>query len=245
MRMLCIAAEADPTGYVTVNGRPLGVTDIARLAGVTETECESLLAELDRNGVFSRDRKGVIYSRRMVRDANMARKNQKNGQKGGNPSLQKQKGISDWDNPPDKGGVKAQRPETRYQKPEEREIPKILAPRELVDEPLHRSLIADLRKRGHNVLTDFEKTFLGSVYGLKTLTRKQRETFDAIRLKVDELVKVANTSEWEPRLKWARKHRQWGNIAWGPMPGQPGCKVPAHLLQPADGDGWTEWKAAS
>ena len=74
MRMLCIAAEADPTGYVTVNGRPLGVTDIARLAGVTETECESLLAELDWNGVFSRDRKDAIYSRRMVRDAKTAKR---------------------------------------------------------------------------------------------------------------------------------------------------------------------------
>ena len=100
MRMLCIAAEADPTGYVTVNGRPIGVTDIARLAGVTETECESLLAELDWNGVFSRDRKGAIYSRRMVRDAKTAKKNRENGKKGGNPTIGKDEGISEWVNPP-------------------------------------------------------------------------------------------------------------------------------------------------
>ena len=44
MRILCVAAEADPIGYVRVNGRALGVTDIAKLAGVTETECASLLS---------------------------------------------------------------------------------------------------------------------------------------------------------------------------------------------------------
>jgi hypothetical protein len=120
MRMLCIAAESDPTGYVAVNGRPLGVTDIARLAGVTETECEPLLQELALNGVFSRTARGCIYSRRLVRDAKTSARNQKNGKSGGNPTLSKQRGISEWVNPPDKPPDnppdKPHMPEARNQK---------------------------------------------------------------------------------------------------------------------------------
>lgn len=110
MRMLCVAAEADPIGYVTVNGRPLGVTDIARLAGVTETECESLLSELGRNGVFSRDNKQRIYSRRLVRDAKRAALARKNGKNGGNPRLCPNTEISPQDNPSLKGRDKPHKP---------------------------------------------------------------------------------------------------------------------------------------
>lgn len=50
---------------------------------------------------------------------------------------------------------------------------------------------------------------------------------------------------WAERLNCARETRQWSVRAWGPMPGKIGCRVPAHLLLPGDGDGWTEWRAAS
>jgi hypothetical protein len=116
MRCLCIAAEADPIGYVTVNGRALGVTDISRLAGVTETECEPLLSELERNGVFSRARNGTIYCRRMVKDQKKAEIARKNGSKGGNPSLGNKKENPSWDNPADKGRDKTHKPEARSQK---------------------------------------------------------------------------------------------------------------------------------
>lgn len=112
MRCLCVAAEADPTGYVTVNGRTLGATDIARLAGVTEIECEPLLAELERNGVFSRARNGTIYSRRMIKDHKRAKIAKQNGSQGGNPSLCNGKGNSYSDNLQDKGSVKTQIPIT-------------------------------------------------------------------------------------------------------------------------------------
>ena len=106
MRMLCIAAKADPFGYVTVNGRPLDYKALARLTGETEETVEHLLSELDRNGVFSRDRKGRIYSRRMVRDFRKTQTARKNGKKGGNPTLCKNRRKSASDNhqdkPPDK-----------------------------------------------------------------------------------------------------------------------------------------------
>lgn len=102
MECLCIAAEADPFGYVLINGRVPDFATLARIAGVAEAEAQSLMAELDQNGVFSRDRNGRIYSRRMVRDAKKAAIARKNGITGGNPSLSKDKGNSPSDKPPDK-----------------------------------------------------------------------------------------------------------------------------------------------
>jgi len=93
MRMLCVAAQHDPCGYVAIAGRPLGVTDLARLAGVDETEAGRLLDNLAVNGVFSRDRHGCIYSRRMVRDSRNQKKAVQSGKKGGTVSYEKQRGI--------------------------------------------------------------------------------------------------------------------------------------------------------
>ena len=115
MRMLCIAAAHDPVGYVSVAGKPLDETGLARLTGVSESEVAILLQELDHHGVFSRDRHGRIYSRRLVRDARMLANAKKNGKKGGNPNLRKQRGKSEGVNPPDKGKDKPHKPEARSQ----------------------------------------------------------------------------------------------------------------------------------
>lgn len=115
MRMLCIAAAHDPIGYVAVAGKGLDETSLARLTGCLESEAASLLGELDRNGVFSRDRQGRIYSRRMIKDAKKSAIARKNGKNGGNPTLSNHDEISSSD----KGGVKAplkpHKPETRNQ----------------------------------------------------------------------------------------------------------------------------------
>jgi hypothetical protein len=116
MDMLCIAAAHDPIGYVAVAGRALDETDIARMTGGSESEVRALMGELDRNGVFSRDRQRRIYSRRMVNDARKAATARKNGKLGGNPTLGKQKENPAWDNPPDNGGLKPQEPRARSQK---------------------------------------------------------------------------------------------------------------------------------
>jgi hypothetical protein len=116
MRMLCVAAEHNPIGYVAVNGRGLDETDLAQLTGVSESEVKSLLAQLDRNGVFSRDRQRRIYNRRMVEDAKKSAIAKKNGKLGGNPRLGKQTTIFALDNPQDMADVKPQKPEARSQK---------------------------------------------------------------------------------------------------------------------------------
>lgn len=40
---------------------------------------------------------------------------------------------------------------------------------------------------------------------------------------------------WEKRLNFARPRQEWVSWLWGPMPGQPGCRVPPDMLQPRDG----------
>ena len=87
MDMLCVAAQHNPIGLVAVNGEGLSVDGIARQAGVDPREAATLVGELERNDVFARDRKGIIYSRRMVRDAKSLADAKRFGKKGGNPAL--------------------------------------------------------------------------------------------------------------------------------------------------------------
>lgn len=87
MDMLCVAAQHDPIGYVAVNGEALTPDDVARLCGTSSAEASTLISELERNGVFSRNGKGIIYSRRMVRDAKAHAESMKYGRRGGNPAL--------------------------------------------------------------------------------------------------------------------------------------------------------------
>lgn len=101
MRLLSIAARDG--GYVAVDGVKCTVGDIARLVGHPAKEVATLLAELEQHHVFSRDRSGKIYNRRMIRDEKQRKINQKNGQMGGNPTLLNQRGKSQSDNPPDNG----------------------------------------------------------------------------------------------------------------------------------------------
>lgn len=52
-----------------------------------------------------------------------------------------------------------------------------------------------------------------------------------------------NDEQWTKRLSVARYRLQWSTAEWGPSPNLPGCRVPQHLIQPGDGDGWSEWKS--
>ena len=77
MEMLAIAASAEPYGDVVINGRPISEVQLARRVGASVEEVTTLLAELEENGVFSRDRKdGRIFSRRMRREAEIVMDNQ-------------------------------------------------------------------------------------------------------------------------------------------------------------------------
>jgi 5-methylcytosine-specific restriction endonuclease McrA len=89
MRMLSVCSRSVPVGYCAVNGSALDTAGLARLTGNTEPEIAGLVHELEFRGVFSRDRRGVIYNRRMVRDAKIAAAAQKNGALGGHPNIRR------------------------------------------------------------------------------------------------------------------------------------------------------------
>lgn len=81
MRMLCICAKGEPRGYLTIRGVPLDVDGVSTSVGRPKTEVAPLMAELEHWGVFSRDRKRRIYSRRMIRDEKRSKEGAKHVRK--------------------------------------------------------------------------------------------------------------------------------------------------------------------
>ncbi len=95
--MLALAGVSEKRGFVIVNGTPVNAAVLSQVLSVPELEVATALAELEEHGVFSRDRKGLIYSRRMKRDERKRATNTKNGKLGGNPTLSKEQPIPSWD----------------------------------------------------------------------------------------------------------------------------------------------------
>lgn len=77
MEMLCIMHEASPYGHLVLGGHAVSNAVLARMAGAGVDEVSALLIELESAGVLSCTRKGVIYSRRMVKDRSRAEKGRK------------------------------------------------------------------------------------------------------------------------------------------------------------------------
>ena len=72
LRMMIVAHDCDPYGYLGQNGTPMPPDSIARRCGCESVEQYSqLLSELREAGVPSRTDNGVIFSRRMVRDESL------------------------------------------------------------------------------------------------------------------------------------------------------------------------------
>lgn len=87
MEMLGIMHEADPYGHLLINGKAPSDAQLAAVAGAPLDLVVALLVELEGAGVFSRNRAGVIYSRRMTRAVKKATVARTNGRLGGNPAL--------------------------------------------------------------------------------------------------------------------------------------------------------------
>lgn len=119
MEMLAVMDEARPRGHLIIEGHVPTDAQLAILAAAPAEQIPELIAELETWKAFSRTAKGVIYSRRMVRDEKMTKTARDNGKRGGNPTLSKTKEKSSADNPPDKppdkGQLKPQKPEARSQ----------------------------------------------------------------------------------------------------------------------------------
>ena len=56
MRMLCMAAAADPYGHVLVAGKPPSIAQLARIVGAQGSQVRHLVEELERNRVLSEPR---------------------------------------------------------------------------------------------------------------------------------------------------------------------------------------------
>lgn len=96
MRLLCLMAESEKKGFLLlVNDQIPNCAELARMvgSGTTPAQIKSLADELERAGVFSRDGKGVVYCRRMVRDAKKRKACVKGGKSAGKLNVEKQRGI--------------------------------------------------------------------------------------------------------------------------------------------------------
>jgi hypothetical protein len=118
IEMLCIMHEASPYGHLILGGRAVSNDVLARVSGLGAEECNTLVAELESAGVFSRTRKAVIYSRRMVKDHSRSEKGRKSiarrwKQEPENPQENRQPNSS-----PNKSPI-TQKPEARSQKERE------------------------------------------------------------------------------------------------------------------------------
>lgn len=87
IELICIAHESEKYGYLTINGKAMNDTQLARLVGESPKELAKLLAELEQSSVFSRDERGAIFSRRMVKDEHIRKVRAEAGRLGGNPDL--------------------------------------------------------------------------------------------------------------------------------------------------------------
>lgn len=66
--LMCLMHSCENYGYLEAAGEPMTAEQIARLVGEPPKDVRAWLAELTRHNVCSIDQRGVMYSRRMVRD---------------------------------------------------------------------------------------------------------------------------------------------------------------------------------
>ena len=66
--MMCIAHESEEYGVLSLNDKPMTVQQISRVVGEVPAVVAKLIDELESSGVFSRNDRGAIFSRRMVKD---------------------------------------------------------------------------------------------------------------------------------------------------------------------------------
>ncbi|MCP4615986.1 MAG: hypothetical protein GY844_06080 [Bradyrhizobium sp.] len=90
IEMMCIAHESEEYGVLIVAGKPMTAQHIARSVGESVPVVNRLLSELEEAGVFSRDDRGCIFSRRMRKDEHIRDVRAAAGRLGGNPNLLKQ-----------------------------------------------------------------------------------------------------------------------------------------------------------
>jgi hypothetical protein len=77
--MLCLMDGASPRGHLKLGRKKLDMQMLSGLVDIPPRRLEKLVDELQKAGVFSRTHRGIIYSRKMIREEKWG----KNGAKGG------------------------------------------------------------------------------------------------------------------------------------------------------------------
>lgn len=83
LRIMFLLHGSTRYGYLEMNGSPIPSGFVAQRCGVTQEQYETLLSELVTAGVPSFTQAGVLYSRRMVKDAKLREERRNAGSKGG------------------------------------------------------------------------------------------------------------------------------------------------------------------
>jgi hypothetical protein len=112
VEMLTIMHEASPYGHLILGGRGVSNDVLARMAGASMEEVGALLSELESAGVFSRTRKDVIYSRRMVKDHSRSEKGRKSVKRRWEQTADNQKENDQPNRSPNRHPI-TQKPEAR------------------------------------------------------------------------------------------------------------------------------------
>ncbi|MFG1299470.1 hypothetical protein V5F49_06705 [Xanthobacter sp. V3C-3] len=252
MRMLCVCARHEPKGYLAINGNPLVVEDIARLAGVAETEAGILMEELDRNGVFSRNRSGCIYSRRMVRDE----KRSKEGRKWKKQGLAQAAETTGEKSGPSRVSARRPSPHIPEARSQNRDIHSLPSEAHSQTTARGRSLPDDWKpsdkhlqeagRLGRNAewvsrqaeamrtwamanrnrqvarKADWDLTFLGWM-------RREHEKGQPAQARMPSRP-ATSTVDWPVHVRRFRNGHTWPS-SLGPQPGYAGCRAPAEVLQ--------------
>jgi hypothetical protein len=83
IEVICLLYDGNPCGTLTTaKGEPLTTQQVARSCSLLDSEVAPGLAELEAQGVFSRDERGTIFSRKIMREADLSEKRSSAGRQG-------------------------------------------------------------------------------------------------------------------------------------------------------------------
>ena len=259
MRMLCIAQKHD--GYLLVAGAGPSAEQLSRLVRSTPAEVEGLLAELESGRVFSRDSKGVIFSRRSVADVKSSRINQQNGKLGGNPTLRK-----DTENTATLKAERNPRLKAEKKREEKKREDSPQAPQGAGTDEIWRISPQVSRDRSSKAAVskalaaaalqgDEPSTVLAGLKGFFASDEAMREDGQFIAglhrlIEGDrwrdfaERAAADHPSNW-PAERWGPLVAGWSRdgswaSSFGPKPGEPGCLVPQQAIDDVGAD-QTKW----
>lgn len=101
--LLLLMHGSEERGKLVLNGRPMSLSGLARLLGITEGEAKDAIDVLIASGVASRQQNGTIFNRRMVREEELRQKRREAGSIGGSKAKAKREHSPDIDIGTDSG----------------------------------------------------------------------------------------------------------------------------------------------